>query len=111
MPPESAIQIFCPHCMNQEEPIFQDVDKANPVKQYTDSPTATVMLGITSVGGGGGFQEALAANQGTGSVGNDDAVAQASVLNVKISLSKIIKRRGSLRSAANGDYSQAIQSI
>jgi hypothetical protein len=111
MPPESAIQIFCPHCMNQEEPIFQDVDKANPVKQYTDSPTATVMLGITSVGGGGGFQEAFAANQGTGSVGNDEAVAKASVLNVKISLSKIIKRRGSLRSAANGDDSQAIQSI
>lgn len=46
--------------MNQEEPIFQDVDKNQPVKQYTDSPTATVMLGITSIGGGGGFQEALA---------------------------------------------------
>ncbi len=46
--------------MNQEEPIFQDVDKNQPVKQYTDSPTATVMLGITSNGGGGGFQEALA---------------------------------------------------
>ena len=96
--------------MNQEEPIFQDVDKEQPVKQYTDSPTATVMLGITSVGGGGGFQDALAANQGTGSVGNDEAAAQSSVFNVKISMSKIIKRRGTMRSAANGDDSHPIQS-
>ena len=70
MPPECDIQIFCPQCMNKDEPIFQDVDKTRPVKQYTDSPTATVMLGITS----GGFQEALAMQGagGTGSIGNDE---------------------------------------
>jgi len=32
MPPESDIQIFCPQCMNKDEPIFQDVDKTRPVK-------------------------------------------------------------------------------
>ena len=68
------------------------------------------MLGITSVKGGGGFQEALAANQGPSSIGNDEAIAQASVLNVKITMSKIIKRRGSISSFANGGHNNLTQS-
>jgi hypothetical protein len=37
--------------MSQDEPIFEDVDKEKPLKRYTDSPTATVMLGFTNMGG------------------------------------------------------------
>ena len=48
-PPEDQIQIACPHCMQESDcgrPLFQDVDKSQPAKVYTDSPTGSVILGM-----------------------------------------------------------------
>jgi hypothetical protein len=54
------------------------------------------MLGFNNMGGG--FAEAAGGAAGT--LGSEDVAAQASMLNVKISMSKIIKRRGSFASAS-----------
>lgn len=59
VPPEDQIEIQCPHCLQQSingQYLYQDVDKAKPVKLYTDSPTGTVILtpgcfGLLTAGG------------------------------------------------------------